>query len=104
MLRPYGRSLVLLLLTLLSTKTCLADNNISLNLTLPPELYAVPGVEMSIYYDNIVLTQNPEQYRFHGACDIGQSEARRLADRHAEFSLHPVMVHRFGRFQPNDRD
>ena len=70
LLRPYGRSLVLLLLTLLSTSTCLADNDISLNLTLPPELYAVAGVEMSIYYDNIVLTQNPEQYRFHGACDI----------------------------------
>ena len=94
MLRPYGRSLVLLLLTLLSTRTCLTDNNISLNLTLPPELYAVPGVEMSIYYDSIVLTQNPEQYRFHGACDIGQSEARRwtVTPKPADVGAHELTV------------
>jgi lysophospholipase L1-like esterase len=67
----------LLLWTLLSTRTCLAGNNLPIHLTLPPEFYAVSGVEMSIYYDNVVLAQNPEQYQFHVTCDIGQAETRR---------------------------
>jgi lysophospholipase L1-like esterase len=49
----------------------------SLQLTLPPAWYAVPGVAMSLYYDNIVLTETPEKYRFEVTCDIGKSEARR---------------------------
>jgi lysophospholipase L1-like esterase len=32
---------------------------------------------MSIYYDNIVLTEKPEAYVFRAACDIGKAEARR---------------------------
>ncbi|HPA20035.1 MAG TPA: GDSL-type esterase/lipase family protein [Verrucomicrobiae bacterium] len=49
----------------------------SLRLTLPPALYAVPGVPMSVYHDNMVLTETPEAYRFEVACDIGKSEAGR---------------------------
>lgn len=49
----------------------------SLRLTLPPAWYGVPGVPMSLYYDNIVLTEKPESYRFEVTCDIGKSEARR---------------------------
>lgn len=49
----------------------------SLRLTLPPAWYGVPGVPMSLYYDNIVLTETPENYRFEVTCDIGKSEARR---------------------------
>jgi len=49
----------------------------SLRLTLPPVFYAVPGVETSVYYDNVVLTETPEQYRFTVRCDIGKCEARR---------------------------
>jgi hypothetical protein len=49
----------------------------SLQLTLPPAIYAVPDVPMSIYFDNIVLTETPEQYRFEVKCDIGANEARR---------------------------
>ena len=48
-----------------------------LQLTLPPAWYAVPGVPMSLYYDNVVLTEMSEKYRFEMACDIGKSEARR---------------------------
>ena len=48
-----------------------------LHLTLPPAVYAVPGVPMSLYFDNIVLTEKPEAYRFEVKCDIGTSEARR---------------------------
>lgn len=49
----------------------------SLELTLPPRCYAVPGVPMSVYYDNIVLTEKPANYRFEVTCDIGKSEPRR---------------------------
>jgi lysophospholipase L1-like esterase len=49
----------------------------SLELTLPPRWFAVPGVPMSLYYDNIVLTEKPESYRFEVVCDIGKSEPRR---------------------------
>lgn len=49
----------------------------SLRLTLPPTIYAAPGVEMNIYYDNIVLTETPEAYRFVVKCKIGKSEERR---------------------------
>lgn len=48
-----------------------------LQLTLPPTWYAVPGVPMSLYYDNIVLTEKPGDFRFEVKCDIGTSEARR---------------------------
>jgi len=48
-----------------------------LHLTLPPAWYGVPGVPISLYYDNIVLTEKPEQYRFAVKCDIGTAEARR---------------------------
>lgn len=49
----------------------------SLQLTLPPAWYGVAGVPVSLYYDNVVLTQTPEQNRFEVKCDIGTSEARR---------------------------
>lgn len=48
-----------------------------LELTLPPTLYAVAGTPMSLYFDNIVLTETPEQYRFEVKCAIGANEARR---------------------------
>ena len=48
-----------------------------LRLTLPPVLYAAPGVEMCIYYDNIVLTETPEKYHFQVKCPIGKCEERR---------------------------
>ena len=49
----------------------------SLQLTLPPAFYAVPGVPMSVYFDNVVLTETPERYRFDVTCPIGASEERR---------------------------
>ena len=48
-----------------------------LQLTLPPVWYGVPGVPVSLYYDNVVLTKKPETYQFEVKCDIGSSEARR---------------------------
>ncbi len=49
----------------------------SLQLTLPPVCYAVVGVPTSIYYDNIVLTERPEQYRFKIESELGTAEPRR---------------------------
>lgn len=48
-----------------------------LKLTLPPVCYAVVGVPMSIYYDNLVLTDKPEQYRFQVEANLGTAESRR---------------------------
>lgn len=48
-----------------------------LQLTLPAEIHAVAGVPTSIYFDNIVLSEDSTQYRFDVSCDFGQTEARR---------------------------
>lgn len=48
-----------------------------LQLTLPPVWYGTPGVPVSLYYDNVVLTEHPEALRFEVKCQLGQSEARR---------------------------
>ncbi|MHB8901082.1 MAG: hypothetical protein ACYC6Y_20225, partial [Thermoguttaceae bacterium] len=48
-----------------------------LKLTLPPVIYAVPGLEMSLYYDNVVVTQTPEAFRFTVTCPMGKGEERR---------------------------
>jgi lysophospholipase L1-like esterase len=49
----------------------------ALQLTLPPHIYAVPGVEMNVYFDNIVLTREPHSYRFDVKCSLGHTEDRR---------------------------
>lgn len=49
----------------------------ALRLTLPAEMYAVVGVEMNVYFDNVVLTQTPEEFSFEFGCDVGRVEARR---------------------------
>jgi len=53
---------------------CVAGD--SLKLTLPPVCYAVVGIPMSIYYDNIVLTQEPDKLHFRVRCKLGQAGAR----------------------------
>lgn len=65
-----------------------------LQLTLPPVVYAVPGVPLSIYYDNVVLTPNPERYRFEVSCAAGVGEARRwtLTATEAQVGDHPLSI------------
>lgn len=81
----------LLCLCLLLTASLRAGD---LQLTLPPVVYATPGVPVSIYHDNIVLTQTPENYRFEFICKLGQNEARRwtLTPADADVGDHPVTV------------
>jgi lysophospholipase L1-like esterase len=72
-----------------------ADEEASaLRLTLPAELCAVVGVEMNVYFDNIVLTKTPEAYRFEVKCDVGQTDARRwgLTPTTKDVGSHPLVV------------
>ena len=72
--------LTLLMVCVVSSEPRLqaADEKASaLRLTLPAEMYAVVGVEMSVYFDNLVLTQTPEKFSFEFDCDVGTVEARR---------------------------
>ncbi|QDU04492.1 GDSL-like Lipase/Acylhydrolase [Gimesia chilikensis] len=68
--------LIVLLLCAVSPASA-AEKTQSLQLTLPPMIYAVPGVEMSIYFDNIVLTETPEKYKFEVDCEIGTVDQNR---------------------------
>ena len=67
-----------------------------LQLTLPPAWHGAAGVPISLYYDNVVLTENPEHYKFEISCDIGAQEARRWtvtpSDRDAGEHALQVMV------------
>ena len=87
--------LVVLLGSVLSAAACLADaRGGPLRLTLPPEFYAVPGVETSIYYDNVVLTETPGEYRFEVTCNVGRAEAKRwtLTPGAADVGDHPLTI------------
>jgi lysophospholipase L1-like esterase len=48
-----------------------------LALQLPPAIYAVPGVEMNIYFDNVILAINPGNYVFDIDCPKGYNDAKR---------------------------
>jgi lysophospholipase L1-like esterase len=40
-------------------------------LTLPATVYAVPGIEINVYFDNVVLVTDPDDYVFDVTCDKG---------------------------------
>jgi len=48
-----------------------------LDLTLPKTIYAVPGVEMNVYFDNVTLAVNPWHYAFDVTCRKGTQQAER---------------------------
>lgn len=66
-----------LLLQAVMSAAAVAQSANPLQLTLPPTIYAVPGIEHSLYFDNIVLTQTPEAYRFQVVCELGTTAQRR---------------------------
>jgi len=50
-----------------------------IRLILPPLVYAVPGVETNIYFDNVCLVMNPKNYAF----DIDAARGSQFAERWA---------------------
>jgi lysophospholipase L1-like esterase len=64
---------------ILSSALCLSaraqDDPAALRLTLPPAMYAVVGQPTSIYLDDVVLTQTPEQYRLEVLPSLGSADA-----------------------------
>ncbi len=48
-----------------------------LALELPAYLYAVPGIETNLYFDNVVLTINPRNFIFDVTCTKGSQQEER---------------------------
>jgi len=48
-----------------------------LQLQLPPAIYAIPGVEMNVYFANLVLAVNPANYVFDVECPKGRNDQKR---------------------------
>lgn len=72
--------LTLLLLTqpaLAQDQPAAAAKSRSFRLTLPPAVYAVPGVEVSLYFENTVLVAADQKAGFDVECSLGTVEARR---------------------------
>lgn len=66
-----------------------------LQLTLPPVIYATPGVPMSLYFDNLVLTETPEAYRYEISCEVGMNQERfwTVTPTDSDVGVHPLEIH-----------
>lgn len=73
-----------------------------IRLTLPPTGYAVAGAPMSVYFDNIVLTEQPEELKFVVTSDFGTTEKGRwtVTPTEAQIGTHKWQVEVFKGDQP----
>ena len=64
----------LLICMFLCSIVCAAEN---VKLLLPERIYAVPGVEINVYFQNIVTVINPDNYVFDVDCKKGRNDLKR---------------------------
>ncbi|MDP1798045.1 MAG: SGNH/GDSL hydrolase family protein [Planctomycetaceae bacterium] len=71
-----------------------AEDPPDLRLTLPPVASAIVGAQIGVDFDNIVLTQTPEAYRFVVDCPIGETAAHRwmVTAKETDIGEHPWRV------------
>lgn len=65
-----------------------------LRLTLPPVAYSVVGATIGVDFDNIILTETPEAYRFVVDCPVGEKVEGRWAitPKEVDIGEHPWRV------------
>lgn len=66
-----------LLFLLFSSSMLLGAPRMQKKLQLPETVYAVPGIECNIYFENIFLTINPANFAFEVKCDKGRCDEKR---------------------------
>ena len=73
MRKSHCRVLFAVLLLLVGATLAAGD----VRLLLPEKIYAVPGVEMNVYFNNIVTVVNPANYVFDVDCQKGRNDLKR---------------------------
>lgn len=74
-----------------------AESLPQLRLTLPPVGYAVVGAEMNVYFSNLILTENPDQFRFVVTSDLGTTEKEKwtVTPTSEQIGTHPWQIEVF---------
>ena len=70
------------------------------NFFLPEHIYAVPGVECNIYFRNLLLTVNPDNFVFDVTCKFGRNDRKRWRFTPEKFDggkSFPLTIQVFGR-------
>ena len=72
-----------------------ADDDRSFRLTLPPQIYAVPEVEMSVYFANTVLSSPDQKLSFEVDCPLGHYDEHHwtLTAKSADVGSVPLTLH-----------
>ena len=65
-----------------------------IRLLLPPRIYAVPAVEMNVYFNNICLVSNPSNYVFDVTCAKGKQQFERwtFVPKETDVGTYPLVV------------
>ena len=68
---------LMLLGAVLSGCVCSGRNQENVKLLIPEKIYAVPGVETNVYFDNVVTVINSANYVFDVDCEKGRNDLKR---------------------------
>jgi hypothetical protein len=55
----------------------IGKNAENVRLLIPEKIYAVPGVETNVYFNNVVTVINPDNYVFDIICEKGRNDVKR---------------------------